>query len=220
MCTLLSIVVPMLIAGSLSLRELSVKNIIVNIFTSPIQPILLHYQLVASKLIRKQMLKQNDMSLALNFKDLSTKISVLEEDLVKQHRVQLGTETVFQLLGNVIILCYAYSNTKSTQGLAALFEHDSVDILITTISSKVLLSILLTINMLSYIWVHYKGIVQEYAKIYRLIGKLLLLLCIACSSIVRIMSMTLYFSPSLGLFNLLHHYQGIIQQCESIELCI
>ena len=64
----------------------------------------------------------------------------------------MGTETVFQLVGNVILLCYAYSNTKSTQGLAALFEEDSVDIYVTTISSKVVLCLLLTINM-----VHYNG---------------------------------------------------------------
>ena len=200
----------MIVAGSLRFRKFSVENIIVNIFASPIQPILLHYQLTAAKLIRKQILKQNDLSLAIEFKDVSTKINTLEEKLVKQNRVQLGTETVLQLVGNVILLCYAYSNTKSTQGLAALFEQDSIDISITTISSKVVLCLLLTINMVSYVLVHYKGIVEQYGTIYSFIGKLMLMLCIACSSIVRIMSMTLYFSPSLGLFNLLHHFQGIL----------
>ena len=209
MCTFLSIVVPMFVAGSLRIRKFSIKSIIVNIFASPIQPILLHYQLTAAKLIRKQILKQNDLSLAIEFKDVSTKINTLEKKLVKQNRVQLGTETVFQLVGNIILLCYAHSNTKSTQGLAALFEQDSVDIFITTISSKVVFYLLLTINMVSYISVHYKGIVQGYGTNYRLIGKLTLMLWIACSSFVRIMSMTLYFSPSLGLFHLLQHYQGI-----------
>lgn len=198
----------MFFAGSLRLREFIAKNSIANICTLPIHPILLHYQLTAAKLIRKQILKQNDLSLAIEFKDVSTKINTLEEKLVKQNRVQLGTETVFQLVGNVILLCYAYSNTKSTQGLAALFEQDSVDISITTISSKVVLCLLLTINMVSYVLVHYKGMVEQYGTIYSFIGKLMLMLCIACSSIVRIMSMTLYFSPSLGLFNLLHHFQG------------
>ena len=198
----------MFFAGSLRLREFIAKNSIANICTLPIHPILLHYQLTAAKLIRKQILKQNDLSLAIEFKDVSTKINTLEEKLVKQNRVQLGTETVFQLVGNVILLCYAYSNTKSTQGLAALFEQDSVDISIITISSKVVLCLLLTINMVSYVLVHYKGMVEQYGTIYSFIGKLMLMLCIACSSIVRIMSMTLYFSPSLGLFNLLHHFQG------------
>ena len=198
----------MFFAGSLRLREFIAKNNIANICTLPIHPILLHYQLTAAKLIRKQILKQNDLSLAIEFKDVSTKINTLEEKLVKQNRVQLGTETVFQLVGNVILLCCAYSNTKSTQGLAALFEQDSVDISITTISSKVVLCLLLTINMVSYVLVHYKGMVEQYGTIYSFIGKLMLMLCIACSSIVRIMSMTLYFSPSLGLFNLLHHFQG------------
>ena len=175
----------MFIAGSLRFRKFSIENVIANVLASPIQPILLHYQLTAVKLIRKQILKQNDLSLAVEFKDVSTKINTLGENLVKQNRVQLGTETVFQLVGNVILLCYANSNTKSTQGLAALFEQDSIDIFITTISSKVVLYLLLLINMVSYILVHYKGIVEEHGAIYSLVGKLLLILCLqSCAAAI------------------------------------
>ena len=136
-CTFLSIVVPMFIAGSL--RKDDGKRNLTNFLTVVIQPIFLYYNLSSAKLIRYKILKQNDISLAVEFKDITTKIKVMEDQLVMQHRVQVGTETVFQLAGNVILVCYAYSQTKTTQGLAALFQHDSVDIMSISISSKVVL---------------------------------------------------------------------------------
>ena len=205
-CTFLSIVVPMLIAGSL--RKDGGKRTLINFLTAVIQPIFLYYKLSSSKLIRYKILRQNDISLAVEFKDITTKIKVMEDQLVMQHRVQVGTETVFQLAGNVILVCYAYSQTKTTQGLAALFQHDSVDILSISISSKLVLGLLLVMNLVTYIWVHYGGIVKGHGANHSLIAKFLLVLCIACCSFVRIMSIALYFSPTLGLFNLLRHYQG------------
>ena len=209
-CTFLSIVVPMLIAGSL--RKEDGKRTLINLLTAVIQPIFLYYKLSSSKLIRYKILKQNDISLAIEFKDISAKIKVIEDQLVMHHRVQVGTETVFQLVGNVILVCYAYSQTKTTQGLAALFQHDSVDIISISISSKVVLGLLLVMNLVTYIWVHYGGIVKGYGANHNLIAKFLLILCIACCSFVRIMSITLYFTPTLGLFNLLRHYQGILKK--------
>ena len=210
-CTFLSIVVPMLIAGSLRKdggNSGCSKRTLINFLTAVIQPIFLYYKLSSSKLIRYKILRQNDISLAVEFKDITTKIKVMEDQLVMQHRVQVGTETVFQLAGNVILVCYAYSQTKTTQGLAALFQHDSVDIMSISISSKVVLGLLLVMNLVTYIWVHYGGIVKGYGANHSLIAKFLLILCIACCSFVRIMSIALYFSPTLGLFNLLRHYQG------------
>ena len=164
--------------------------------------------MTSAKLIRLKVLKQSDLLLAKEFDDITSKIKMLEKELAIQNRIQLGTETVFQLVGNVILLCYAYSNTRTTQGLAGLFQQDSVVIMNTNISSKVVLGFLLMVNMASYILVHFKSIVQGYGTNYRLIVKLILLLCITCSCFVRIMSITLYFTPALGLFNILRHYQG------------
>ena len=52
------------------------------------------------------------------------------------------------------------------------------------------------------------GIVDGHGCNYSLFGFCLLFTIITCASTIRILAMILYFAPSLGLFNLLHHYQG------------
>ena len=207
-CTFLSIVLPAFVSASLRLRKISIRDIIINVTTAFIQPIILHYQKTTAKLIRQKILEQSDLSLAAEFDDITTKIKMLEKEFAIQHRLHLGTETVLQLVGNVILLCYAYSNTKTTQGLTALFQQDSIVIMNMTISSQLVLGLLLMINMASYIWVHFKSMVQGYGTNYRLMGKFMLMLHITCSCFVRITSITLFFAPALGLFNILCHYQG------------
>ena len=66
----------------------------------------------------------------------------------------------------------------------------------------------MAMNLASFINVHTNGILQGYSSNNNLVGKLMLMLCIFCGSLIRIASMILYFAPTLGLFNLLHHYQG------------
>ena len=60
--------------------------------------------MTSAKLIRQKVLKQNDLSLAKEFDDITNKIKMLEKEFAIQHRLHLGTETVFQLVGNVIFV--------------------------------------------------------------------------------------------------------------------
>ena len=87
--------------------------------------------------------------------------------------------------------------------------QDKIVILSIPLSSKFVLGVLMAMNLASFINVHTNGILQGYSSNNNLVGKLMLMLCIFCGSLIRIASMTLYFSPTLGLFNLLHHYQGM-----------
>ena len=70
------------------------------------------------------------------------------------------------------------------------------------------------INFMSFIKVQMNGMIEGYASNYQTLGKVMLLVSIICAILVRICSMTLYFSPSLGLFDLLHHFQGKPYQTE------
>ena len=58
---------------------------------------------------------------------------------------------------------------------------------------------------------HYRGLVEGYGSDYKFFGKLLVLCTIICGIMVKVMSCVMYFAPVLGLFNLLHHYQGKIE---------
>ena len=193
----------------MKLGKVSGWQIFQDVLRSIIHPIILHYQLTVAKLVRMKLLKQKDLSLAPNYHAICTRIKSMEEELSKQSRLQLSIETIFQLVGNVILLSYGYSNTRTTQGLAALFMQDKIVILSIPLSSKFVLGVLMAMNLASFINVHTNGILQGYSSNNNLVGKLMLMLCIFCGSLIRIASMTLYFSPTLGLFNLLHHYQGM-----------
>ena len=208
-CTLLSIVIPILFSGTMKLGKASAWNIFLDILTAIVQPIILHHQLTVSKVVRMKLLRQKDLSLSQNYFEICARIKAKEEELSKQNRLQLSIETIFQLAGNVILLCYGYSLTRTTQGLAALFMQDKIIFMGISLSSKFVLGLLMAMNLASFIKVHVNGIVQGYSCKNKISGKLMLVLSILCGSLVRILSITFYFSPSLGLLNLLHHYQGI-----------
>ena len=194
----------------MALGKVSIWNLFLNILTAVVQPIILHHQLVAAKVVRVKLLKQNDLALSSSYYEVCSRIKTKQEALSKQTRFQLSIETIFQLVGDVILLLYAYSATRTTQGLAAMFMHDMVVIIGVPLSSKVVLGLLLAMNLASFIKVHINGILDGYSSNNSIAGKIILTVSILCGSLVRVASMTLYFSPTLGLFNLLHHYQGIL----------
>ena len=191
--------------------KVKVVTLFIDILTAPLRPIILQYQLTVSKLLRFRILKQTDLALASCWEKVCTKIKIQETELHKQVRLQLGLETTFQLAGNVVLLCYGYSQTKTSQGLAALFKQDNVIVCNMNFSSNFILGILLAMNLMTFVRVNFNCIIEGYGYNCKIIGKLLLLMCIAIGSLIRISSMTLYFAPALGLFDLLHHYQGMFE---------
>ena len=201
--------IPILLVGTMELGKVSIWNLLLNILTAVVKPIILHHQLVAAKVVRVKLLKQNDLALSSSYYEVCSRIKTKQEALSKQTRFQLSIETIFQLVGDVILLLYGYSATRTTQGLAAMFMHDMVVIIGVPLSSKVVLGLLLAMNLASFINVHINGILEGYSSNNSIAGRIMLTLSILCGSLVRVASMTLYFSPTLGLFNLLHHYQGI-----------
>ena len=194
--------------------KVKVRTLFIDILFAIVKPITLQYQLTVSKFMRVRILKQSDFSLASSFEKVCTKIKIQEEGLHKQARLQLGLETIFQLAGNVVLLSYGYSQTKTSQGLAALFKKEKMTLLdapfwTITLSSELILGVLLAMNLITFVRVNFSCIVEGYGSNCKIFGKMLLLICIAIGSLIRISSMILYFAPALGLFDLLHHYQGM-----------
>ena len=178
--------------------------------TAVFRPITLHYKIVMTKFVRRKILSQNNSSLIPHFEEATKNIMEYEKELLRHVRLQIGLETIFQVAGNAILLLYAESSTKTNQGLTAAFETDSFTIMGLNFSPKFLIILLLAINLGCYIKVQVSGIVEGHGSDYQFRAKLLLLMSIFCSSVIRISSMVLYFSPALGLFDLLHHYQGTL----------
>ena len=189
-----------------------VKRLFV-ICTAIIQPIRLQYELVAMKLVRHKLLILNDVSMAPNFKEVVVKIKCLEEEIVRHTRLQLGLETIFQVTANTILLLYAQTSTRARQGLSSLFDND-IDFIRFSLPPELVISALLAINFMSFIKVQINGMIVGYASNYSILGKFVLFITIVCAALVRITSMTLYFSTALGLLDLLRHYQGEHYQIE------
>ena len=201
--------VPILIACSINDRvDKGIIYVLFDYVMGFFEPIKLHYKLVLAKFIRETIIKQNHLTLASSYDEMCTRIKQIENDLTKHNQVQLGFETIYQLIGPSILICYANSDTKTRQGLTAFFEEQNYDFMGFTLTSEVVITILLALNLFSIIKAHFTGIIAGYASNYQSVGKFMILLCITLNSIVRVGSITLYFSPVLGLFNLLHHYQG------------
>ena len=171
-------------------------------------PIILHYNLVQARIVRKGVIEQNKSEFAAKFETICRKIALLETELLKQTQLQMGFETIFQLIGSSSLICFAYSATKTHQGLAGLFQEEDVNFLGIHLSSIVVIVILVTLSFISFIKTHSNGMAEGYFTYYSFIGKCLLLLSITLGCFIRLASINLYFTPILGLFDTLHHYQG------------
>ena len=212
-CTLLSILIPILVVGTTRKRngKFNVFTFLLNVVTSIIHPIQLHFRLAASKIIKKKLILLHDARIDANFKDIVKNIRELESDLLKETRLYLGTETISQVAGNTILLFFAKSSTKTSQGLSTLLENNTSVFMGLSLPSDVVIAAFLVISLLSVVNVHMNGMVEGYASNYKLLGKLTILLGIICSVFARIASIALYFSTYLGLFDLLRHYQGRLE---------
>ena len=212
-CTLLSILIPILIDATTRKKngKFNPCAFLFDVITSIIHPIQLRFRLAASKFIKNEIILLNDARIGENFKDIVMKIRELDRDLLKQTRLYLGLETSFQVAGSTVLLFFAKSSTKTSQGLSALLENNTSVVMGLSLPSEVVIAALLVVSLLCFLNVHINGTVEGYASNYKLLGKLTILIGIICAVFVRVASILLYFSTNLGLFNLLRHYQGMLK---------
>ena len=106
----MSILVPILVVSTIQKRPNKVNPIryILDIFTAVIQPIQLHYELVATRLIKKKLLLTNNVKMAPNFEEVVMRTRFLEEQMIRHSRLQLGLETIFQETGNIVFYNYFF----------------------------------------------------------------------------------------------------------------
>ena len=179
-----------------------------HILTSIIHPIRLNHKLVLARSITQKILKKKSNCLAEAFRENSNKIDQASEENCKHIRLQQGLETIYQLAISVILLFYAQSKTKTSQGLSGLFEADRIYIMGISVSPTFVITTNVVINFLSFTNANINGIRRSDSH-FPIISKFMLATSILCACIARIMSMVLYFAPVLGLFDLLFHYKGL-----------
>ena len=152
---LLSIVIPILLAGTIKLGKVSPCSLFFDILTAVVKPLILHHRLTVAKIVRVKILKQNDMALASKYNEICTTIQSTQNELYRHARLHLSIETIYQLAGSIILLCLGYSHTRTTQGLSAMFMQDEIVIMNITISSNFVLGTFMAMNLTSFVSVHF-----------------------------------------------------------------
>ena len=130
-------------------------------------------------------------------------------------KLELGLESVLQLLLQIVLILYADTQTRTTDGLSQMFkekltfESDAKD---SSVKESfqiniVLLYILNLWSLVSCIRSHIAGLSARRTRFP--FGSQLVVAFYALMSITtRLLAILLFFTPSLGLFNVLRHLQG------------
>ena len=107
------------------------------------------------------------------------------------------------MTGKMILIALVQSETRTTQGLLSVFEEKDYF----GIDSMVFITLSVLFSFCTFSLAQTVGIAGS--RIYNPLSAKLLIgssALLACAK--RVMTYVKYFSPCLGLFNLLRHYQG------------
>ena len=118
-------------------------------------------------------------------------------------KTELGLETLYQLPIQIILLLVARTTTKTNGGLEAVFSKSEF----LGISADTVLIIYIIWSFKSCVILHHRQ--TKSAKVYLPItSQVFVFLCGLFASSARVIAIVSVFIPSLGLFNILHHWQA------------
>ena len=124
--------------------------------------------------------------------------------MAKFIHADIGLEAFYQLLIQTLLLFLARSETRTIFGMEKLFDENKS---LYGISAETLLAYSIGWSLFSCVRSHLKGISKK--RVHSHFKANILMLIFAMSSILQQMwSVILYFTPCLGLFNILRHLQG------------
>ena len=182
----------------LSRLRLQVGIILFSIFC----PFLLHeaYESSKAKLRSLSMKKQNKRDFIVDQLRLTRSHKT---QFVQFMRVELGLEMFYQVTLQVLLVLLSRTQTPTTGGLQKMFEHTSVF----GLSAEVILYLSILWSLRSCIRLHLKSI--KTMKGY-LPTTTMIIACLWSSAAIvkRILSMTVFFMPSLGLLDILFHWKA------------
>ena len=141
----------------------------------------------------------------------------IQYHLCNHVKLELGLETIFQLCTKLILLAYAGSKTRTTEGLSTMFEEDWKFEFgnLASISEEKFLNLVFFMflyattswSFISNVNSHITGLSAK-RKWFPFASKIVVGCYAFFASTSRILTVIMYFTPSLGLFNTLRHWQG------------
>ena len=136
-----------------------------------------------------------------NGKELIKAKEDLKRNIYHQVKLELGLETVYQLVIMLILLFLSYTETPTETGLKTLFNEGLGGLALFLLTTSILLSLNSCVSS------HCKALTicrDHFPLKSRLVASLY---CLA-GVITRVVAMVMYFAVPLGLFSLHRHFQG------------
>ena len=135
-------------------------------------------------------------------KDLLQRYDKIYFHLCCHTKLELGLETILQSCLQLTLLFYALSETRTTEGLSEIFGSDiKHELTLTLLVLSTIWSFLSNVNS------HIQGL-SSNRRLFPFTSKIAVAAYSFFSITTRVLAIILFFSPSLGLFNLLQHWKG------------
>ena len=125
----------------------------------------------------------------------------LKRTLNRHIKMELGLETVYQLVTTLILLLLSYSETAVEKGLKTVFNAGLEPLAISLLIASTILS------AISFTSSHCK-VLNVCREHFPFMSRLVASLYSLCGLITRVVAIIMYFTGPLGLFNLLRHWQA------------
>ena len=140
-----------------------------------------------------------------NAAELFENCRILKIQLVEFLKLDLGMEVFYQVSLQIILLLFTQTKTPTTGGWESFFEQDSY--LGLPLHPETILALSATWSLKTCIFLHIKTISVE--KGFFTVTSRMAVFCWALFATLRkVLSNLAFFTPSLGLFSLLHHWQA------------
>ena len=136
-------------------------------------------------------------------KKIREKGEVIQRQYVKYIRTELGFEAIFQIALQIILLLQARTFSSTVTGLETVFgKSDSIGI-----DADTLIALSILWSLKTCITLHLKAadIEKTHLRIWSKIGLVLISLFCSCA---RLLAIVCFFTPFLGLFNILNHFKA------------
>ena len=165
------------------------------IFTSFVNPIFLN---IAHENIQEEIRKYSQTSdLSEKLIKMVNKKKEIKEKLSRLLKVDLGLELIYQISLQLILVLLSISKTPTTSGLEAFFEQ----------TNNVVLILLTCWSFKTCVLLHKRAIKTE--KVFLpFTSQLIILFWSTVAAARRIMTIVVFFLPSLGLFSILNHWKA------------
>ena len=142
-----------------------------------------------------------------------SRILLLEWEVMHHHlcqhiKLELGLETIFQLTLQIILLLYAITLTRTTEGLNQIFnEATKLSGDLEKDYKVIFLYLSITWSVMSNVNSHIKGL-SAHRQHFPLFSKGIAIVYAFFGITTRVLAIIAFFTPCLGLFSIQRHWNG------------